>query len=172
MQIAYPFTLAITGITSAIEPYRRYSYNSGGAIALTPWESMSPIPVGAAIWANGTATVPGFINENASLVARASYPRLWECAQPSGNLGKKRSGARTRARSRPAACRQHFGFPIHAASLFEVGTTVAESTQAKRRARTGPMRSSIIRTIALTIAAMPTKTERTKRPFRPCCQLE
>ncbi|MGY4171607.1 hypothetical protein [Bradyrhizobium sp. USDA 4529] len=47
---------------------------------------MSPIPVGTTIWVNGTSTMPGFLRESGSLVPRASYPRLWEYAQASGNL--------------------------------------------------------------------------------------
>ncbi|MGY4171622.1 phage tail protein [Bradyrhizobium sp. USDA 4529] len=87
MQVAYPFTLVVTaGATPSVEPMRRYSYNSGGAVAWTPWESMSPIPVGTTIWVNGTATMPGFLKENGSLVPRASYPRLWEYALASGYL--------------------------------------------------------------------------------------
>lgn len=87
MQRGYPFMAATGGVTSSVTPYRRYSYDSGGgALAWTPWEGASSVPVGTTIWVNATAPPPGFIKEDGSLISRATYPALWAFANGSGNI--------------------------------------------------------------------------------------
>jgi len=87
MQIAYPvLTLAATG-ASAVTPYRRFSFDSGGGvIAWTAWESTGPVPVGSTIWINGTTAPPGFVKENGALLSRAQFPALFAYANASGNI--------------------------------------------------------------------------------------
>lgn len=85
-QVAYPFTNANAG-TSAVTPYRRHSYDSGGGVVLwSAWEGASPVPVGTTIWVNGLNVPPGFLQENGGLVSRATYPALYAFAAASGNI--------------------------------------------------------------------------------------
>lgn len=91
-QIAYPFTRASTS-TSAVEPYRRSSYDNGGTIAWQPWESMGPVPVGTTIYVNGTTAPPGFLKENGALISRASFPALTTYALSSANLASEATWA-------------------------------------------------------------------------------
>jgi hypothetical protein len=48
--IAYPFTAASSG-TSAVIPYRRHSYDSGGGtVVWSAWESSLSVPTGTTIY--------------------------------------------------------------------------------------------------------------------------
>jgi hypothetical protein len=86
-QLAYPFTLATSGLPpSTVTPFRRYSFDNGGVAAWTPWESVSSVPVGSTIWVNGPTAPPGFLKENGALLARTSYPALYDYAVQSGNI--------------------------------------------------------------------------------------
>lgn len=84
-QIAYSFSNASTS-TSAVQIFRRHSYDNAGVRTWRPWESAGPVPVGATIWINGTAAPPGYLKENGALISRATYPALTTYALASGNM--------------------------------------------------------------------------------------
>lgn len=84
-QIAYSISSSSTS-TSAVQIFRRHSYNNAGVRTWQPWESAGPVPVGSTIWINGTTAPPGFLKENGALISRANFPALYAYAAASGNI--------------------------------------------------------------------------------------
>lgn len=84
-QIAYSISNAPTS-TSAVQIFRRHSYNNAGVRTWQPWESAGPLPVGSTVWINGLTAPPGFLKENGALISRASFPALYAYAAASGNI--------------------------------------------------------------------------------------
>lgn len=74
------------GGSSNVVPMRRYSWNNGGVLAWTAWESMSPVAVGSVQQFPSVNAPAGYLKLNGALLSRAAFPALWNYALNSGNL--------------------------------------------------------------------------------------